>query len=219
MKKLVAIILLVLSAVCGSLYLSLMEVVDECERLRSNQRALMDDVTLYRNKLGESVASVERLELTKKELEQNYASMCEEARVLGIKVRRLQSTSVSAMSTEIKAETDVYSVPVNSFDSFLFGERNDSCNSFFAENLGSSGKDTVQVFEWRDPPWASVSGVIDDRSVTLNVHCVDTLVQIVHRVPKKFLFFRFGTKAIRQEVVSKNPYTKVIYTEYIELKK
>lgn len=219
MKKYLAIAIIVLSAICGSLYLCLEESREECERLRGNQRALMDDVRLYENKLGESVASVERLELTKKELERNYASVCEEARVLGIKIKRLQSTSVSAMSTEIKAEADVYSVPVCSFDSFLFGERNDSCNSFFAEKFGSLGKDTVQVFEWRDPPWASVSGVIDDGSVTLNVHCVDTLVQIVHRVPKKFLFFRFGTKAIRQEVVSKNPYTKVVYTEYIELKK
>ena len=47
----------------------------------------------------------------------------------------------------------------------------------------------------------------------------DTLVQIVHRVPKRFLFFRFGTKAIRQEVVSMNPHTKVAYADYIELKK
>lgn len=219
MKKYLVIAVIVLSALCGSLYHFLRESREECDRLRDNQRSLMESVTTYKNKLGESVASVERLQLTKKELEKNYAAVCEEARLLGIKVRRLQSTSVSAMSTEIKAETEVHSVAVNSFDSFLFGERNDSCNSFLAENFGSSGKDTVQVFEWRDPPWASVSGVIDDGKVKLNVSCVDTLIQIVHRVPKKFLWFRFGTKAIRQEVVSKNPYTNVVYTEYIELVK
>ncbi|WP_350308236.1 DUF6549 family protein [Gabonibacter massiliensis] len=47
----------------------------------------------------------------------------------------------------------------------------------------------------------------------------DTLVQIVYRVPRKFLFIRWGTKAIRQEVISKNPYSKITYSRYIELRK
>ena len=48
---------------------------------------------------------------------------------------------------------------------------------------------------------------------------VTSLFQVVHRVPKQWLFFRWGTKAIRQEVVSSNPHTKIVYSEYIELKK
>ena len=32
-----------------------------------------------------------------------------------------------------------------------------------------------------------------------------------------FLFFRFGTKGIRQEVWSSNPHTRLVYSEYIEL--
>ena len=47
---------------------------------------------------------------------------------------------------------------------------------------------------------------------------MDTIKQIVHRVPKKFLFIKYGTKGIKQEVVSKNPHTKIVFTEYRELK-
>lgn len=64
-----------------------------------------------------------------------------------------------------------------------------------------------------------ISGVIDSGKVNLSVNTTDTILQIVHRVPKRFLFFRFGCKAIRQEIVSKNPYNRIVYSEYIELKK
>ena len=47
----------------------------------------------------------------------------------------------------------------------------------------------------------------------------DTLVQVVHRVPRQWLFFKWGTKGIRQEIMSKNPHTEITYAEYIELKK
>ena len=39
------------------------------------------------------------------------------------------------------------------------------------------------------------------------------------KISQLWLFFRWGTKAIRQEVVSSNPHTKIVYSEYIELKK
>ena len=202
MTKYLLVAVIVLIAACGALFDGLVKSRAECERLASNNSALMEGVNLYRNKLGESVASVERLELTKKELEKNYAAVCEEARLLGIKVRRLQSTSMAAMSTELVAEAVV----------------RDSVVIPVADVLGM-GVDTVKVFDWCDPPWVEVNGVINNGKVSIELHAVDTLVQIVHRVPKKFLWFRFGTKAVRQEVVSKNPHTKVVYTEYIELRK
>ncbi|WP_353739197.1 DUF6549 family protein, partial [Muribaculum intestinale] len=60
---------------------------------------------------------------------------------------------------------------------------------------------------------------IRGRDVELDVVSCDTIKQIIHRVPKKFWFIKWGCKAIRQEVVSTNPHTKITYTEYIELKK
>lgn len=47
---------------------------------------------------------------------------------------------------------------------------------------------------------------------------VDTLDQAVHRVPHRFWFIKWGTKAIRQDIVCRNPYSQITYSEYIELK-
>ena len=51
------------------------------------------------------------------------------------------------------------------------------------------------------------------------VESVDTLRQVVHRVPRRFLFIRFGTKAVRQEIVSSNPHTRIVYAEYVRFAK
>ena len=64
----------------------------------------------------------------------------------------------------------------------------------------------------------TVDGVIDNDSVSCSVSSVDTLHQIIHRIPRRFLFFRYGTKAIRQEIVSSNPHTEVVYSEVVSFK-
>lgn len=171
----------------------------ECERLRGNQESLLADVTFYKTQAGESAASVQRLQLTKDELERNYQAVCNEARELGIKVKRLQSAASTSTDTHISASADLR-------DSIVFRDRYIPI-------------DTLKTFVWKDPPWAYVSGVIDSGRVSLDVHTTDTIIQIVHRVPKRFLFFRWGTKAIRQEVISRNPHTNIVYSEYIEIVK
>ncbi len=46
----------------------------------------------------------------------------------------------------------------------------------------------------------------------------DTIAQVLHRVPRfKFLGIWFGTKGVRQEVVSRNPHTRIVAAEYIEI--
>ncbi|MEG1886285.1 MAG: DUF6549 family protein, partial [Alistipes sp.] len=79
-------------------------------------------------------------------------------------------------------------------------------------------RDTLRLFRWHDT-WVRVEGLIGADSVQCRVESVDTLQQIVHRIPRRFLFFRWGTKAIRQEIVSTNPHTQIVYSEYIEMKK
>jgi hypothetical protein len=78
--------------------------------------------------------------------------------------------------------------------------------------------DTLQCVKYKDN-YLSFEGCNLNDTATFKIKSVDTLTQVVHRVPKRFLFFHFGCKAIRQEVLSKNPYSEIVYTEYIELKK
>jgi hypothetical protein len=47
----------------------------------------------------------------------------------------------------------------------------------------------------------------------------DSLVYVEHVVPKKFLFIKWGVKERKQEILSKNPNTKIVNAEYISIRK
>ena len=199
MKKYLIITCLALAVLSAWLAHCLYESGVDRKRLRNNQEALMSEVKLYETKAGESAASVLRLELTKSELEKNYQKVCQEAKDLGIKVKRLQSVSQTSTQGKIQVKTEI-------MDSIVYRPEIHLV-------------DTLKAFSWRDPPWADITGVIDSGKVDLSVCTTDTIIQMVERVPKRFLIFKFGCKAIRQKIKSKNPYNTIVYTEYIELKK
>lgn len=168
----------------------------ENNRLQGNNEALMEDVATYLDMADRSAASVQMLELEKGELERSYQDVCQRAKDLGLQVKRLQATSKTETQTKIEIQTVVK-------DSIVY--RNGVL-------------DSLKRIEWRDP-WVLVEGALKKDSLDLNVTSVDTLYQFVHRVPHKFWFIKWGTKAIRQEITTSNPHSKIIYTEYIELKK
>ncbi|WP_455541805.1 DUF6549 family protein [Prevotella fusca] len=74
----------------------------------------------------------------------------------------------------------------------------------------------MKTFQWRDP-WVVCNGNIANDSIRIDVTSNDTITTIVHRVPKRWLFFRWGTKAIKQEVICSNPHTRLTYTKYVKL--
>ena len=78
--------------------------------------------------------------------------------------------------------------------------------------------DTAKLFNWRDS-WIHLEGVIRNDTVECHIESVDTLRQVIHRVPRRFWFIRYGTKVIRQEITSSNPHNRIVYAEYIELPK
>jgi hypothetical protein len=186
---------LMLAVACFALFKANKSLNDENTRLGSNQKALLDKATYYQTEAGKSAASVQKLELSYEELKDNYQDICNVADELGIKVKRLQSVATTATVTDVNVETKVK-------DSIIYK------NGLI---------DSVKAFKWRDA-WVDVAGTIKGDDVSLGMTSKDTLIQIIHRVPRKFLFFRWGTKAIRQEITSTNPHSKIIYTDYIELK-
>lgn len=192
MKKffvVVAIVASLATIVCGYVIASLRE---ERDRLQANQEALLSDVELYRTRANESAASVEVLQLSLDEFREHRAEDARRIEELGIKLRRAESFAKSAVVSTYEAL-----LPLK--DTIIL-------------------RDTVRIFEGGDA-WSTMSGSITKDSITYSLHSVDTLHQVVHRVPRKFLFFRFGTKAIRQEIVSSNPHTELVYSEYVELPK
>ena len=168
-------------------------------RLSANQVALTESVQHYITESQRHAASVQQLQLTRSELEHQHAEMADVIKDLKIKLKRVASATTTATSTEVSIQTEVRdSIAQSPIDSMLHH---------------------LQIIRWSDP-WVSLSATIHpNRQVDADIVSRDTLHQVIHRVPKKFLFFRFGCKAIRQEIVSRNPHTKIVYSRYIELKK
>jgi hypothetical protein len=196
MKKYAVIIILVIGLIASLRAVGYLR--DENRRLESNQNALMSDVEHYRTKDSLSVASVERLQLTKSELERYNSNLAQTVEDLNIKLKRLQSVSQTATKTVYNIET--------AFKDSLIVRYKDTVTI-----------DTVRCVNYRD---SYLTFVACEQNDTLNtfIESRDTLITVVHRVPKRFWFIRYGTKAIRQEVISKNPHSNITYTEYIELK-
>jgi hypothetical protein len=198
-KNIILSAMIVLSVVgVGSMYI-IGHLRAENSRLTGNQNALLSDIRHYLTKDSLNVASVERLQFTKSELERYNSDLVKTVEDLNIKVKRLQSVSQTATKTVYKVETVFKdSIIVNYKDSTVV-------------------LDTLRCVNYKD---AYLTFEACEQSDTLNafIESRDTLITIVHRVPKRFWFIRFGTKAIRQEVLSKNPHSKISYPEYIELK-
>lgn len=171
---------------------------NENKRLKNNQTALAQEVEHYKSALGEEVASAQILRLRCGEYEDLRKADAERIKSLGIRIRRLESAARSVAATEVEARTTIRDTVV------------------VRDTVRLS--DTLRHFRWSDP-WIEVEGEIDGGDVRCTVRSIDTLHQVVHRVPRRFLFIRYGTKAIRQDVFSTNPHTRITYTEYVEFER
>lgn len=171
---------------------------NEMNRLSDNQRSLLTDVEFYRTRDSLSAAGVERLTLTNREFRQYAEELTRTVEYLHLKVRRLQAASRTAVTT-------TYPVEVQLRDTLVMRET-------------LAVPDTLSRLYYQNP-WVTFDGVIADSVFRGHIVSRDTIVQVVHRVPRRFWFIRWGTKGIRQEVISRNPYSRIVYTEYIELKR
>lgn len=178
------------------LVVHLKNTIEEKDRLNSNQEALMDDVTFYQTESEKNAASVQMLKLKKSEVENHYSDLLLDMKDLNIKLKRVEAASKVAIKTEYKIKTVVK-------DSIVYRD-------------AGGVAELIQKINYSDS-WITLRGIIDQGEFYGNINTVDTIKQIIHRVPKKWWFIKYGTKAIRQEIYSTNPHTKIVYTEYIEI--
>lgn len=195
MKKCVIIAIVILIGMIAALSYSLKREKDEVKRLTGNQRSLLEDVKLYRTNDSLSAASVERLQLTKKEYEKHFSDQAKVIDDLGIKIKRLQSTSETGTETK-------YPINVPVRDSTVV-------------------RDSLVMLKCIElhTPYLDLSGCIEADRFTGNIVSRDTLIQAIHRVPHQFWFVKWGCKAIRQEIICRNPNSRIVYSQYIELMK
>ncbi len=185
-------ILLIITAVAIALGAVAVHLYDQNQRLRANHYALTEQLVLYRTAANESAASVGVLQLRLEEFKRLRSEDCRTIRELGLRLRRAESYAKMAMQ--------------GSYSSTLL--LRDTVIDY----------DTIRLFEAADE-WSRLQGELRGDTLNYALHTVDTLHQVVHRIPRRFLFFRFGTKGLRQEIVSSNPHTTLVYSEYIDIVK
>ena len=163
-------------------------------RLSNNYEALTTEARLYKSRMEESAASVLALELELKEYKESHARDIKRIKALKVRPRRVESVAKAATQSDVAITTPLQHTSITQ------------------HNV----TDSLPKFHWSDS-WVSIKGTIRDNSLVCEIQSVDTIHQVVHRVPHRFLFVRYGTKAIRQEIVSSNPHTHIVYSEYVEL--
>ena len=177
----------------------------EAHSMNEDQNVLMHNgkVEIGQTQAGKPMASVSAISLKPSSLKRNPDSLLAvTSKDLKIKPRRM----VAAIRTSSLATADIHAAITT--DS-IYDEADKDSNVLLSYHSRSP-----QQVSWSDP-WMSLRGTIRGDSFTARIESRDTLQMIIHRVPKRFLFFRYGTKGVRMDVVSQNPHTRLSYPKVI----
>lgn len=171
-------------------------------RIKHNQSLLLHNsmLEIRETRTGNSHASTPVLTLRTSEFKESSDTLAKVAHQIGIKPSRISDAATAATTTH----TDILA-PV-------WHERDTVASN------NKSSPDSLVCFSWHDA-WTSLSGCVSNSIFRGAVTSTDTLDIIVHRIPKRFLFFRFGCREVRMDIVSRNPHTRLTYARYYQLVK
>ncbi len=168
----------------------------EAHRLSVNQEGLLARLHTYQLRDSLNAASVTVLTLKNGELKTQCRELDALVKDMGIKLKRVETVAQNSVVTRVNI-----AAPVR--DTLVL-------------------RDTVWIpaakISYRDPHIA-FEGVAAGGEFSGEFTSVDTLTQVVHRVPKKFWFIRCGTRCLQQEIVSSNPHSRIVYSRYINVVK
>lgn len=168
----------------------------ENKRLSNNQTILLNNTKSYRDKYNASIVEVDALVNSKDEFKRLYEEEYKKVGELNINIKRLKSYTEMTTKTTIPIKTYIR-------DSIYFYEHS---------------WDTIKCLNIRNN-YISFNACIDYEDTLIGeINVVDTLIQTVSIIPKKFLFFKYGCKGIKQTIKSTNPYSTIISNRYIEIK-
>ena len=178
----------------------------EAARTEDNQNILLHngEVEIGRTQSGRPRASVSAITLKTSDLKRSPDSLLAVNRKeLKIKNSRIMAAATTSTTTQVDVKAAIRPVP------------HDTCSRLLS---GSYRPPDVSQVSWSDP-WITLRGEIEGDSMQVHIESRDTLQMIVHRVPKRFLFFRYGTKGVRMEVVGQNPHSRLSYPKIIMFRK
>ena len=194
MKKYLFAIVGILLVVVVSLSIYSAHLRKENIRIAGNNLVLSSRLDTFRTALGESASQVDRLQLTLREFKDQNQELNDRIKMLDLRLRRVTSYSINGYQSNINFTVPLYVNPT------------------------MPGVPVERRFTYFDT-WNRVEGLIRSDSVKCSVTHKDTIDQIIYRVPRKFLFIRWGTKKVSQIITLRDTNSTIIYSKYIELQK
>lgn len=205
MKKIYIItgtVFIVLIVVIGILISRLKTVSNDRNVQRKNVETLFTSVESYKVQDSLQAATIGDLQLTLKQYKQFWAEDAELISQLKVDNKRLQGV-VTTQTESYYNHTAILRDSVR----MLVARQPDSIKIPIL----------VKRADYSDE-WHTLNITIDGDSLNYRLRTRESLIITNHIVPKKFLWFKFGCKEVRTDVVSKNPYVENISLESITIK-
>jgi hypothetical protein len=178
------------------------QLTGERDKYRTNTETLLQDVSRYQTKDSLNAAKVGVLELKLSEFEKYRASDAELIKTLQTKNRELEAVTTAQMETITKLRGTVR-------DSIVY----------------LPGDTTTIVLKCVDisDPWFSLNGCTTPDGTFSGTFVNRDSILIVATVQyKRFLNFLWKTNKVKNreiDIISRNPHTKIMGVEYIEIEK
>lgn len=178
------------------------QLTGERDKYRTNTETLLQDVSRYQTKDSLNAAKVGVLELKLSEFERYRASDAELIKTLQTKNRELEAVTTAQMETITQLRGTVR-------DSIVY----------------LPGDTTTIVLKCVDisDPWFSLKGcTTPDGEFTGTFINRDSILVVATVQYKRFLNFLWKTNKVKNreiDIISRNPHTKIMGVEYIEIEK
>ncbi len=197
MRKYVIIGVIVLCAIIAVQHTTIKRVKNERNLYRVNTHVLLSENELYRTKDSLNVVSIGQLQLTLKEYKKYRANDAVLIGTLKADNRRLKNITTAQTQT-------IYHLQGIVKDSIVYVDRHII--------------DTLQCVEISNM-WFSLDGCMNRQKKFVGQFVSrDSLLYVEHIRPKRFLFFKWGIKERKQEIVSRNPHTIIMNAEFITIR-
>lgn len=177
------------------------QLTGERDKYRTNTETLLQDVSRYQTKDSLNAAKVGVLELKLSEFEKYRASDAELIKTLQTKNRELERVTTTQMETINELRATVR-------DSVVY-------------LLGDTVTTVLRCIEYSDK-WVDFDGCIKNNTFSGKIITRDSLLITETVQYKRWLGFLWKTNKIKNreiDVISRNPHTKIMGVEYIEIEK
>ena len=195
-------ILIILIAIIVALSARLKKVTADRDVQRKNVETLFTSVESYKVQDSLQAATIGDLQLTLKQYKQFRAEDAQLISNLKVDNKRLQGV--------VTTQTESYYQHTAAL--------RDSVKMLITKVPDSIKVPIIVKTANFSDAWHSLNIVIDGDSLNYRLRTKESLIITNHVVPKRFLWFKFGCKEVRTDVVSKNPYVENIDVESITIK-